>query len=102
MVDEATLRLLYPEVEEPEFKYMDNFPESDRREFIQHVNCRSSFDPLTATIPQQSRPLSAPKPDTEDCPECDAKFREESPSAIEGDEGELYCSLECLNRRLNR
>ena len=33
------------------------------------------------------------------CPECDENFQEDSPNAIEGDDGKWYCSLECLNQK---
>lgn len=32
-----------------------------------------------------------------ECPNCEDSFYEDSPEAIEGDEGKMYCSLECLN-----
>jgi hypothetical protein len=30
------------------------------------------------------------------CPECDEAFSKHSDEAVEGDEGETYCSLDCL------
>lgn len=35
------------------------------------------------------------------CPNCDDSFTENSDEAIEGDEGEMYCSLSCLNKELS-
>lgn len=47
---------------------------------------------------------TAPDPDdlievAKICPECDENFQEDSPEAIEGDDGKWYCSLECLNQK---
>jgi DNA polymerase/3'-5' exonuclease PolX len=33
------------------------------------------------------------------CPECDENFQEDSPEAIEDEDGKWYCSLKCLNQK---